>query len=110
MSSQRGRGFANTLTRKCWVVKKRKAFFLAPQACAPRRAHHSPLKRSCALYLSSAFRLAPPSAADLAEAFHNLPNGLWREDFNLRFFRDSCLIPYENKYVNERIKSYAAAV
>jgi hypothetical protein len=33
MSSQRGRGFARALARKCWV-KKGKALFLAPQACA----------------------------------------------------------------------------
>jgi hypothetical protein len=33
MSSQRGRGFAHALARKCWV-KKGKSLFLAPQACA----------------------------------------------------------------------------
>jgi hypothetical protein len=33
MSSQRGRGFAHALARKCWV-KKENALFLAPQACA----------------------------------------------------------------------------
>jgi hypothetical protein len=31
--SQRGRGFAHALARKCWV-KERKSLFLAPQACA----------------------------------------------------------------------------
>lgn len=49
-------------------------------------------------------------ATDLADAFHNLPSGLWRKDFSLQFFRDSYLVPYETKYPNERTKSYAAAV
>ena len=36
-------------------------------------------------------------AADLADAFHNLPTGMWREDFRLEFFRQF-LEAYSEKY------------
>jgi hypothetical protein len=50
-------------------------------------------------------------AADLADAFHNLPQGLWWDNFNLFVFRDSYLLHYERKYGwNERIRSYVTAV
>jgi hypothetical protein len=50
-------------------------------------------------------------AADLADAFHNLPKGLWQDEFNLVLFRDSYLLPYERKYrPDERIESYVKAV
>ncbi len=35
--------------------------------------------------------------ADLADAFHNLPTGLWSEDFSLDFFRQF-LESYQSKY------------
>ena len=37
-------------------------------------------------------------AADLADAFHNLPNDLWWDEFSLVFFRDAFLGPYHTKY------------
>ncbi len=36
-------------------------------------------------------------AASLADAFHNLPTGMWN-DFDLAFFRDSFLLPYRERY------------
>ena len=36
-------------------------------------------------------------AADLADAFHNLPNAMWQEDFSLEFFR-KFLVSYHQKY------------
>lgn len=49
-------------------------------------------------------------ASDLADAFHNLPKDLWRDDFNLEFYRDAYLVPYDEQYPTQRIKSYAAVV
>jgi len=37
-------------------------------------------------------------ASDLADAFHNLPNDIWRNDFSFQFFRNSFLMAYKNKY------------
>ncbi|WP_395741794.1 hypothetical protein [Prosthecobacter sp.] len=37
-------------------------------------------------------------AAGLADAFHNLPNDLWRDDFSLTFFRDAFVGNYQAKY------------
>jgi hypothetical protein len=46
-------------------------------------------------------------AADLADAFHELPNGMWRDDFETQRFRDIYLLSYEQKYQeNERMTSY----
>ena len=36
-------------------------------------------------------------AADLADAFHNLPIGMWHDDFSLEFFR-KFLESYRQKY------------
>ena len=44
--------------------------------------------------------------ADLADAFHNLPAGMWRNDFSLQFFRDSFLKVYQEKYRSEKITDY----
>jgi hypothetical protein len=50
-------------------------------------------------------------AADLADAFHNLPMGLWSDNFSLSIFRDKYLQHYEEKYSDAvRIKSYVKAV
>ena len=49
-------------------------------------------------------------AADLADAFHNLPGGMWREDFSLQVFSDSYLAPYQLKYPAAGPKNYLAAV
>ena len=37
-------------------------------------------------------------AFDLADTFHNLPKGMWQEDFSLSFFRDCFVAVYHNKY------------
>jgi hypothetical protein len=41
-------------------------------------------------------------AADLADAFHNLPQCMWRDDFSLQFFRDAFLAVYRQKYPTGR--------
>lgn len=45
-------------------------------------------------------------AADLAEAFHNLPKDMWKEEFTLEYFRDSFLVVYQQKYPEERVRDY----
>ncbi len=49
-------------------------------------------------------------AAELADAFHNLPADMWREDFSLSFIRDCFLISYHNKYPHGRCFDYVAMV
>lgn len=49
-------------------------------------------------------------ASDLADAFHNLPHGMWRGDFSFQFFRDSFLSAYQTKYPVGRIRDYVAMV
>ncbi len=49
-------------------------------------------------------------AADLADAFHNLPKGMWEQDFSLEFFRDSFLKTYQDKYPEGRPYNYVAVV
>jgi hypothetical protein len=49
-------------------------------------------------------------AADLADAFHNLPKEMWKEEFSLEYFRDAFLVDYQEKYPDERIKNYIAVV
>ena len=45
-------------------------------------------------------------AAELADAFHNLPKGMWSEDFSLEFFRDAFLAAYQKKYSEGRVRDY----
>jgi hypothetical protein len=45
-------------------------------------------------------------ATDLADAFHNLPNDIWRDDFSLSFFRAAYLVPYLTKYPGRRFRDY----
>jgi hypothetical protein len=47
--------------------------------------------------------------ADLADAFHNLPKDMWREDFSLDFFRDAFLKVYQEKYPEGRAWNYVAS-
>jgi hypothetical protein len=51
-------------------------------------------------------------AADLADAFHNVPDGIWRADFSLQFFRDAFLCVYKGKYptTGGRFCDYVAMV
>jgi hypothetical protein len=49
-------------------------------------------------------------AADLADAFHNLPKAMWKDDFNLVEFRDSFLTVYQEKYPDRQGRKYAAMV
>lgn len=48
-------------------------------------------------------------AADLADAFHYLPYGMWHDDFSLQFFRDSFVGAYQQKYQG-RVLDYVAMV
>ncbi len=47
-------------------------------------------------------------AAELADAFHNLPVDIWRDDFSFQFFRDSFLGVYQRKYPEGRVRDYVA--
>lgn len=49
-------------------------------------------------------------AADLADAFHNLPREMWHDDFSLQFFRDAFLLEYQQKHPNGRVRDYVAMV
>ncbi len=47
----------------------------------------------------------------LADAFHNLPNDLWWDEFSLTFFRDAFLTAYQTKYPrNGGLFDYVAMV
>lgn len=49
-------------------------------------------------------------AADLADAFHNLPRDMWQIDFSLQFFRDAFLAVYQKKYPVRLVRDYVAMV
>ena len=49
-------------------------------------------------------------AADLADAFHNLPKEMWKREFSLEYFRDAFLVDYQEKYPDDRIRDYIAMV
>lgn len=49
-------------------------------------------------------------ASDLADAFHNLPTGMWRADFSFQFFRDAFVGVYQRKYPERRGRDYVAMV
>lgn len=40
-------------------------------------------------------------AADLADAFHNLPQEIWSENFDFLHFRQGFLFPYYQKWPNK---------
>lgn len=47
-------------------------------------------------------------ASDLADAFHNLPQEIWRDDFSVSVFRDAFLVPYYRKWPERRFRDYLA--
>lgn len=49
-------------------------------------------------------------AADLADAFHNLPKDMWKDDFALERFRDSFLKGYQAKYRRSKMRNYVARI
>ncbi len=49
-------------------------------------------------------------AADLADAFHNLPKDMWKEDFALEQFGDLFLKDCQTKYPHGKIQNYLAQV
>lgn len=49
-------------------------------------------------------------AADLADAFHNLPKDMWKEDFTLEYFRGGFLDAYQQKYPGASVQDYVARV
>lgn len=51
----------------------------------------------------------PEQAADLADAFHNLPKDMWRDDFALEEFRHLFLKDYRAKYPG-KAEGFLAAV
>ena len=49
-------------------------------------------------------------AADLADAFHNLPREMWKPDFALEEFRTFFLKDYHAKYPEGKVRNYLADV
>lgn len=49
-------------------------------------------------------------AADLADAFHNVPTGMWHPNFDLKYFRDCFLVPYQLQHPENRPCNYLALV
>lgn len=47
-------------------------------------------------------------AADLADAFHNLPHEIWRDYFSISYFRQSFLVPYCRKWADRTPTDYLA--
>ncbi len=47
-------------------------------------------------------------ASDLADAFHNLPQEIWRDYFSISFFRDAFLVPYYRKWPARQPRDYIA--
>jgi hypothetical protein len=47
-------------------------------------------------------------ASDLADAFHNLPQEIWRDYFSIASFRDAFLAPYYRKWPDRRPYDYIA--
>jgi hypothetical protein len=52
----------------------------------------------------------PEQAADLADAFHNLPKDMWKDDFALEEFGHLFLKDYQAKYPDSPVANYLAAV
>jgi hypothetical protein len=49
-------------------------------------------------------------AADLADAFHNLPKDMWTENFSLEDYRDTFLKAYQEKYPDQSNRNYVAMI
>ena len=49
-------------------------------------------------------------AADLADAFHNMPNDMWDDDFALEQFCDLYLKGYQAKYSEGRIYDFTGLI
>jgi hypothetical protein len=47
-------------------------------------------------------------AADLADAFHNLPQEIWADYFSISFFREAFLVPYYRKWPTRGPYDYLA--
>jgi hypothetical protein len=47
-------------------------------------------------------------AADLADAFHNLPLEIGRNSFSVAFFREAYVVPYYRKWPDRRLFDYIA--
>ena len=47
-------------------------------------------------------------ASDLADAFHNLPQEIWRNYFSISHFRQAFLVPYYRKWPDRRPYDYIA--
>lgn len=45
-------------------------------------------------------------AADLADAFHNLPHEIWRDYFSISYFREAFLGPYYRKWPDRHEPDY----
>jgi hypothetical protein len=47
-------------------------------------------------------------AHDLADAFHNLPQEIWRDYFSITHFREAFLVPYYRRWPDRRPWDYIA--
>jgi len=47
-------------------------------------------------------------ASDLADAFHNLPQEIWRDYFSISSFREAFLLPYHKKWRDQHVRDYIA--
>ena len=52
----------------------------------------------------------PEQAAELADAFHNLPEEMWDEDFSLEKVRDNYLAPYQKQFPDPDSRDYVENV
>ncbi len=66
----------------------------------------------CALSEIQYFTLAGKvqQAADLADAFHNLPRELWAEQFSLSYFRTAFIEPYYRRWPHVGLMDYRKAL
>jgi hypothetical protein len=49
-------------------------------------------------------------AAELADAFHNIPKQMWDDDFSLEEFRDNYLATYQKKFPDPELRNYVDTV
>ena len=49
-------------------------------------------------------------AADLADAFRNLPKDMWKDDFSLEQFRGLFLKDYQKKYPKDKGRNYLVMI
>lgn len=89
----------------------------APVYCEVELLSNAQLRKLCEMVHHSFVELRHlarsgecEQAEHLADAFHNLPNDVWRSPFSLRGFRDRRLEPFQKKYPRQGQWDYVARV